>query len=252
MKVPFPSVCVGIEKYSCPEKFRRLATGCYRYQETTISWTEAKERCSKWEAKMVVVNSKREQNVITKLTKKLVERKVRFWLDGQNTQNGWKINGKTSKPKYAPWGATATASKGSCLRTGPETKWYSARCKEKVLPGGFKMSPLCIVRCPKPWREMSTGCYWIPTTKSPMIWEEAQAICSSVGAKMLDPSNKEERTEIVKQNGKLIKDRFRFWLNKLNGECYRTGPDDKRHKVSCQKNSAAGGYTFNPLCKIDL
>ena len=76
MKLPFPPV--GIEKYSTPETFNRLATGCYRYEETTISWTEAKERYSKWGANMVMVDNERKQKEITKLTKKLVERKVRF------------------------------------------------------------------------------------------------------------------------------------------------------------------------------
>ena len=92
-----------------------------------------------------MVEDEIERKEITRWTQDLIDKKVRFWLDGKKTSNGWRLFDKGVVPKYSPWGPIPTDIKGNCLRTGPETKWYSASCNSKTLPGGYKMSALCVM-----------------------------------------------------------------------------------------------------------
>ena len=104
--------------------------------------------CKDWGAKMAVIESEKEREEVTALTQDLISRKVRFWLDGKKTPDGWKILNKSVAPSYSPWGSIPTDTDGGCLRSGPETKWYSAKCNLKTLPGGYKMSALCVKKIP--------------------------------------------------------------------------------------------------------
>ena len=141
----FFSTLLILGQTRCPGNFHRLATGCYNYLESELNWKEAKGTCLGWGARMVVVEDEIERKEITRWTQDLIDKKVRFWLDGKKTSNGWRLFDKGVVPKYSPWGPIPTDIKGNCLRTGPETKWYSASCSSKTLPGGYKMSALCVM-----------------------------------------------------------------------------------------------------------
>merc|ERR1719481_1474638 len=50
-------------------------------------------------------------------------------------------------------------------------------------------------RCATDWHKLSTGCYYYE--ESPMTWEEAKELCSSLGAKMAVVESEQERKEIT-------------------------------------------------------
>ena len=110
-----------------------------------MNWQEAKNRCLGLGARMVVVENEIERQEITRWTQGLINQRVRFWLDGKKTSYGWRLHDGGVVPQYSPWGPIPT-SRGPCLRTGPETRWYSASCSARVLSGGYRMSALCVMR----------------------------------------------------------------------------------------------------------
>ena len=99
-------------------------------------------------ARMAVVETEIERREITRLTQHLIDKKVRFWLDGSKTSSGWRILDGSVSPIFAPWGPIPTNTRGDCLRSGPETRWYSAKCSVRTLHGGYKMTALCVLSKP--------------------------------------------------------------------------------------------------------
>jgi len=237
------------EKF-CPKNFKTLSTGCYRFEVSPVTWKEAKAKCSKWGANMAIVESEKEREAITYLTQELINKKERFWLNGKKVGGQWKTHQGTRLPEYAPWGTIEIGEQGSCLRSGPRTEWYTAPCNSKDIPGGYKLNALCRIRCPAPWKEFSTGCYW--TTKAPMTYYEASSTCKNLGAKMINIHSAGERRDVIQANEAFIHgQKFRFWLQMQGGKCYRSGPTAKWHKADCNSKGVAG-YTFNPLCKKEI
>ena len=114
-----------------------------------MNWHEAKNRCSSLGAKMAVVENEIERREITRLTQHLINSKYRFWLDGLKTSNGWRILDGRFVPRFTPWGSIRTWTRGNCLRSGPETRWYVAQCSARALGGGFTMTALCVLSKPQ-------------------------------------------------------------------------------------------------------
>ena len=76
----------------CSGNWKTLANGCYYFEDNPMTWNEAKSFCSNLGANMVVVESDDERNGITEITKHLIAKKVRFWIDAKKVGNSWKTH----------------------------------------------------------------------------------------------------------------------------------------------------------------
>ncbi|XP_020568825.1 C-type lectin domain family 10 member A-like isoform X2 [Oryzias latipes] len=73
-------------KTGCPEKWIRFGSSCYFFSGESKSWDEAREFCRTKEADLVVMNSKEENEFISKLNKQ------KFWigLSDRDLEGTWK------------------------------------------------------------------------------------------------------------------------------------------------------------------
>uniref|UniRef100_A0A3P9MCZ9 C-type lectin domain-containing protein n=1 Tax=Oryzias latipes TaxID=8090 RepID=A0A3P9MCZ9_ORYLA len=73
-------------KTGCPEDWIRFGSFCYFFSEESKSWNEAREFCRAREADLVVINSKEENEFISKLKKQ----KVWIGLSDRDLEGTWK------------------------------------------------------------------------------------------------------------------------------------------------------------------
>uniref|UniRef100_A0A3B3I9G2 C-type lectin domain-containing protein n=1 Tax=Oryzias latipes TaxID=8090 RepID=A0A3B3I9G2_ORYLA len=75
-----------IWKTGCPEKWSRFGSSCYFLREESKTWDEAREFCRAKEADLVVINSKEENEFISKLKKQ----DVWLGLSDRDLEGTWK------------------------------------------------------------------------------------------------------------------------------------------------------------------
>ena len=126
----------------CPSGWTKLSTGCYLYKEDPMTWAESKAFCEDLGAKMVVVESKLEKEEITNMVAEATAKRVRFWVGVKKVGNSWKSADGVTTPAYAPWGAGCSGCTGGCVRSGPSSGWYKARCAAKG-DVGHTFNPFC-------------------------------------------------------------------------------------------------------------
>uniref|UniRef100_A0A3B3HYY4 C-type lectin domain-containing protein n=1 Tax=Oryzias latipes TaxID=8090 RepID=A0A3B3HYY4_ORYLA len=73
-------------KKGCPEKWIRFGSSCYFFSGESKTWDEARESCRAIEADLVVINTKEENEFISKLNKQ------KFWigLSDRDLEGTWK------------------------------------------------------------------------------------------------------------------------------------------------------------------
>uniref|UniRef100_A0A8C7YCF1 C-type lectin domain-containing protein n=1 Tax=Oryzias sinensis TaxID=183150 RepID=A0A8C7YCF1_9TELE len=82
----FEDAAIPRRKTGCPEKWIRFGSSCYFLREEYKTWDKARESCRARGADLVVINSKEENDFISKLNKQ------HFWigLTDRDLEGTWK------------------------------------------------------------------------------------------------------------------------------------------------------------------
>merc|ERR1719431_664960 len=155
-------------------------------------------------------------------------------------------------------------------------KLYVADSWHPTQPGKIRNLEVESSVCPPGWRGMMDGCYFAEASK--MVFTEAQNFCKAKNAKMVLANHEREQQGLTKVFSDLTSKKLRFWIdarmidgtlktengekelsseaawgkndNIRTGDCVRTGSDFKWYKAGCESRGEAGGYTWNPMCKL--
>ncbi|XP_041867735.1 C-type lectin domain family 4 member F-like [Melanotaenia boesemani] len=72
-----------IEEICCPDGWKRFGRSCYFISTESKTWSESRNDCQERGADLVIINSKEEQEFVSKLSKY-------FWIGLQWKEHGWK------------------------------------------------------------------------------------------------------------------------------------------------------------------
>jgi len=94
-------------EFSCMAPWTQLSTGCYRFNEQAMTWSEAQQFCNNTQAKLVEIDSAEENLAILEEIKKqgYKGKKMEFWLGltDLEKEGDWMLASTGERPAYTNW-----------------------------------------------------------------------------------------------------------------------------------------------------